>query len=93
MIGRVGPLLARTDRSEFTADDEGVALRARGLQIAHVAGVEQVEHAVREDDARAAARVRLGECGGVAMREHAGATFFLILNLTLCENAHRCRGR
>ena len=50
LMGRPGPLLARTDRSELTPDDERVAERAGGLEVADVPGVEQVVHAVGEDD-------------------------------------------
>ena len=50
VIGRSGPLLARTDRSRVDADDQRVAERARLLQVADVAGMQQVEDAVGEDD-------------------------------------------
>ena len=68
-IGRSGPLFsARTERSELTADDQHVALGAGVLQVADVAGVQQVEDAVGEDDRlparRAAAAQRPRRRGG-----------------------------
>ena len=50
--GRPAPLpRRRTDASVLTPDDQGVALAPGGLEQLDVAGVQQVEHAVGEDDA------------------------------------------
>ena len=50
-----GALVPRTDASRVEADDQRVAERARALQVADVPGMQQIEHAVGEDD-RAARR-------------------------------------
>ena len=54
VLGRDRPrraLVARAPtRSELRPTISSVAVGARGLEVADVAGVQQVEHAVREDD-------------------------------------------
>ena len=59
--GRIGPrrpLRARDRSVGVDADDEPVALAARGLEVADVADVEEVERAVGEDDASSRRRAR-----------------------------------
>ena len=53
LIGRAGPLLRRTEASALRPTISDVAERARRLQVADVPGMQQVEHAVGEDDASA----------------------------------------
>ncbi len=55
------------------ADDERVALGARGLQIPHVAGMQKVEHAVREHHPLALRTKAGGERACVFERQHAHA--------------------
>ena len=65
-------------RVAVDADDEGVAFPARGLEQLHVARVQEVEHAVGEDQAagdRAAPGHGVGpgaDLGGGRVDAHAG---------------------
>ena len=71
--GRDGPLLARTERSELTPTISASPSRARGLEVADVAGVHQVEDAVGEDDGSAAgAHARDERQGGVEAEAGSG---------------------
>ena len=79
------------------ADDERVAEGAGVLEVAHVAGMEQVEDAVGEHDLLARSLELFGEANGLVDRH----VFVLTdreegppgLNLTLDENVHVCFGR
>ena len=52
VIGRSGPLFARTDRSELTPTISASPSRRASLEVANVTGMKQVEDAVGEDDRR-----------------------------------------
>ena len=51
LIGRSGPLLRRTEASELSPTISRSPWRPRGLQVADVAGMQDVEDAVGEHDA------------------------------------------
>ena len=71
LIGRSGPLLRRTEASELRPTISRSPWRARRLEVADVAGMQEVEDAVREHDA-APGGARLAdealEAGGVEDR-------------------------
>ncbi len=54
-MGRSAPLASGPHRSiRVHGDDQRVTLAAGVLQVAHVARMQQIEHAVGEDDGQAA---------------------------------------
>ena len=63
-----GPLLRRTDASALRPTISSVAERAGVLEIAHVPGMQQIEHAVGEDDRWPASRSDCDERRG-ALRD------------------------
>ena len=81
-------------------DDQGVAERARGLQVADVAGMQQVEHAVREDDRSALAHdarreSRAASCALTAVLDGCGLSCGRVRSRTRTppENVQPCFGR
>ena len=87
----LGALVAAHRRVGIESNDQQVAVRPRGLQVADVAGMQQVEHAVREHDAaargpRVADETR--EPGGVEDPHDVG-----FLNLTSPVKCQVWRGR
>ena len=88
VIGRPGPLLARTDRSELTPTISASPRAACLLQVADVPGMQQVEDAVREDDRPAGARGARPQRDGLV-----DAVDTPVLNARCGENVHGVAGR
>ncbi len=71
LIGRAGPLFRRTDASALRPRISASPRTARHLEVADVAGVQDIEDAVGKDDGLARRPQRRGERGRLVPREHA----------------------
>src|SRR5262249_2856079 len=89
----LGPLVAADRRVRVQPDDEQVAVRAGGLQIAEMPGMQKIEHAVREDDLRTRRPGVRHEPLEIAAIEDAARHDAVFLNRTSPENRQLWRGR